>query len=70
MQIDLDLFIRQDKTYRREQEQFAELAYPQKMVEDALKEAGCSLLACYDGYRDQPVSDTTERILYVARKQP
>lgn len=70
VQIDLDLFIHEKGTYRREQEQFAELAYPHEVVVDMLKQAGCSLLACYDGYEEQLVSDTTERILYIARKHP
>lgn len=68
--ISLDLFYGEKNRYRREQEQFCELAYSQEEILAAMKEAKLTLLAAYDGYEDRPVSETTQRVLYVAKKDP
>lgn len=67
--INLDLFFLEKGRYRREHEYFFETDYSSEQILEAVKKAGLSLLAVYDGYEEKMVTDTTQRILYVAQKK-
>lgn len=66
--IALDFFEENDGAYYRESECFDEIAFDKGVIERLLCESGFELLAEYDGFSDDEVNDTTERIVYVARK--
>lgn len=65
----------ENSCYYRTDEFITETAYPVEKITQALRDAGLELLAMYDGDAGLdtpgqllPVSETTERILFVARK--
>lgn len=65
----LDFFEEQeDGQYVRYQESFKEIAFEESVIDDLLQDAGFEILAKYDDYTDKPVCDTTQRIVYVAKK--
>lgn len=67
--IQLDFFEqRPNGTYQRMTECFTEQIYPHEMLTQWLTESGFSLLACIDGDTYAPAADTTQRLLYIARK--
>ena len=69
VEIFLDFFEEDEQgKYQRYQESFKEIALSEQEIDDMLCEAGFEILAKYDGYEDKPVSDKTERIVYVAKK--
>lgn len=65
----LDFFEEQDDgKYERFQENFKEIAMDEAVVDGLLEQTGFEILAKYDDYTDNPVSEKTQRIVYVARK--
>ena len=66
--IRLDLFAKEGEVYRRRSDAFSERAYTDGELLDALTAAGLELVGRYDGYHDAPVTPTSERILYAARR--
>lgn len=70
--IQLDFFEQEHERdgtlYRRSSEHIRERAYETDVIDAALVRAGFAVLAHFDGERDTPVRDDTERILYVCRK--
>ncbi|MCI8500616.1 MAG: class I SAM-dependent methyltransferase [Oscillospiraceae bacterium] len=69
VQIDLDFFIEAEHgLYRRTAEQFQERAYTDEILCSTLKKAGFSVLAVYDEDSETPPHDTSERIIYIAKK--
>lgn len=65
--ITLDFFLPDEDGYQRITEEFRERAYPVDTVLSALKECGLKAVAMYAGTDDKEPSDTTQRILFVAR---
>ncbi|MCL5676744.1 MAG: methyltransferase domain-containing protein [Firmicutes bacterium] len=53
---------------RRFSEVHREYAYARPEIEKALTSARFSLLACYDGYSEQPSNPESGRLLFVARR--
>lgn len=69
VEIFLDFFEEDDNgKYQRLQENFKEIALSEKEIDKMLHNAGFEVLAKYDGYEDKPVSEKTERIVYVVKK--
>lgn len=71
----LTFFEKDGESYWRSDEFITERAYPVQDVEVLIRAAGLELVAEYDADRDletpeqlSPVTDTTERILFVTRK--
>lgn len=65
----LDIFDkREDGAYNRYSESFTERLWADSDIRQWLADVGMELLACYDGYSDEPVNDKSERIVYVARR--
>ncbi len=71
----LTFFERQETGWERSDECITERAYPEEVIRRALEQAGLHVLAVWDadaGLDDpetlHPVSETTQRILYVAGK--
>ena len=71
----LTFFEKDGDQYFRSDECIVEKAYPQEEITAALCKAGLDVLAVFDADRDldtpeqlSPVSETTERMLFVARK--
>ncbi len=55
--------------YRKTEEYHCQRAYSPDEVKDLLQEAGLVFLAAWDGYTGRPVSEDSERVLYMAREQ-
>lgn len=68
-EISLDFFVRRGKSYFRESERFFERAYPHGQLCGLLDKTGYELLAVYAGDTFEPVEETTQRAVYVARKK-
>lgn len=68
VEITLDFFERDGDIYERQSEQFCELAYDDEVIKRLLCECGFELLAQYDDFSDNEVTEKTQRILYVAKK--
>ena len=66
--INLDFFIKENDCYKRLCEQFSERAYTQAEIESALNKAGLSVVAVFDDLTENPVTDNSERAIYVTRK--
>lgn len=70
VEITLDFFIPQpDGRYTRQSEQFTERAYAHKLLVGLLEQNGFDLVGCYGDDTKEPVTDTTERAIYIAKKR-
>lgn len=70
VQIDLDFFVpNEDDSYSRYCESFYENAYPLEMIEDSLRNAGFTLLGCFDEDSFDPPSEESQRVVFAARKE-
>lgn len=56
-------------SYIRTDEYFTETAYKLDEIEKALNSKGFKVINIFDGYTDSPVSDTTERAVFVCKKE-
>lgn len=66
--ISLDFFVEQDGVYERFSEDFSERAYSETELRAILEEAGFTVCAVYDDMTEQPLKDTSERAIFVAKK--
>lgn len=64
----LTFFVKDKNHYEKFQEEHHERAYREEYIENVLKDIGFSVLSKYDGYTSNSVSDKSERVLYVAKK--
>jgi len=69
VEIALDFFVRSGKQYTRATECFTEVYFSDEQIMVALEKAGFELLNRYGDYNSVPVDDTSERIVYVAKKR-
>ena len=68
--ISLDFFTKTDDgSFIRTGEYFSETAYKLEEIEAALKESGFSVKNIFDGYTDKPVTEKTERAVFVCIKE-
>ncbi|MBO6141621.1 MAG: class I SAM-dependent methyltransferase [Ruminococcus sp.] len=69
VEINLDFFeLGEDGKYERFGESFKEIAFDDKTIRGLLDKAGFEVLDSFDDYTDTPVSEKTQRIVYVCRK--
>ncbi len=68
--IDLDFFIKNedDDCYERYSESFCEYAYDIETIKTILNENGFEIIGMYDDYSNNSITDTTERVTFVAKK--
>ncbi len=67
--IKLDFFARgEDGLYARREESFCEHAYEEAHLDRMLLEAGLEIVGKYDDLSFQPPTETSERMIYLARK--
>lgn len=66
---DLDLFTRSQGGYLRSHEAFMERGYTETQLADCLREAGLRVLAVYAADTEQPPDETTQRLVYVTKKE-
>ncbi|MGD9679469.1 MAG: class I SAM-dependent methyltransferase, partial [Vulcanibacillus sp.] len=67
---DLTFFIKkEDGRYDRLQEIHQQKTYPVDVIKELLEETGFEVLDVFSDFALQPLTDTTERIFYVARKK-
>ena len=62
----LTFFVKESEGYRRFDEQHSEKAYLKEEIEKLLSLAGFDTVKCYADYDKAPVSDTSERLVFVA----
>ena len=66
--MNLEFFEREENgLYSRTNDSFSEKAYSEEDIEKLLKNAGFELLAKYGDDTFEPPTETTQRIVYVAR---
>ena len=59
----------EDGRFDRYDECFSETWYAPEFLQAALEEAGFALLQRFDGYRDRPVTEKSQRVVYLAKKE-
>jgi SAM-dependent methyltransferase len=65
----LTFFVKQGELYKRFDEQHSERAYKCEEIEAALHEIGLKIVMKMNNYEDRDIEDTTERIVYVVKKE-
>ncbi|MBR7133831.1 MAG: class I SAM-dependent methyltransferase [Clostridia bacterium] len=66
--ISLDFFEKTGDSYTRYSEEFSERAYTSEELAAALKKAGLEILAVFEDMTEAPLTETSERAIYVTRK--
>lgn len=66
--ITLDFFTEGENGYTRQTENFCETAYTEAQIEKAIKSAGLSLIAVYDGDSFGNLQKDSQRILFVTKR--
>lgn len=72
VEITLDFFIPasdNEPIFERETEQFSECAYSDAEWREMLENAGFTVLGVFDGYTENPLTETSERAVYAVRKE-
>lgn len=69
VQMYITFFQRDGELYRRFDEEHEERAYREELIEESLKKIGFKVFKKFDNYEDEIVNDTTERIVYVVKKE-
>ncbi len=64
----LDFFVKDGDKYSRFSEEFSERAYSKEQLEKAIKNAGLEIVGVFDDMTEKPLTDTSERAIYVTRK--
>jgi hypothetical protein len=66
---DLTLYIKEDDgRFQRFEETHYQRCYELETVQRLLEEAGLEFVAMYDAYTKEPVSEESEKVLFVARE--
>lgn len=65
----LTFFVKQGELYKRFDEQHSERAYKCEEIERILQEIGLEIVMKMNNYEDKDIEDTTERIVYVVKKE-
>jgi len=69
VEIDMDLFYAEKNLWHRHSESIREVAYEREELEQLFTEAGFAVEEVYDGYSTAAPCETTERLVYVLRKE-
>lgn len=67
-EISLDFFIKDGDMYRRTCEDFSERGYTHEELEEAITAAGLEVVGVYEDMTEKPVTEYTERAIYITRK--
>lgn len=68
--ITLDFFVKNcDNSYSRSGEDFFERAYSKEEIEAILKDCGLELLAVFDDMTENPLTESSERAIFVTKKK-
>lgn len=65
----LTFFVKQGELYERFEEEHLERAYKEVYLERILEEVALKVLEKFEGYSDKTVSDNSERIMYIVKKE-
>ena len=66
---DLTLYIKEeDGRYQRFQEAHYQRCYELDVIRTFLEEAGLEFIAAYDAYTKEPISEESEKVLFIARE--
>ena len=66
---DLTLYIKEeDGRYQRFQEAHYQRCYELDVIRTLLEEAGLEFIAAYDAYTKEPISEESEKVLFIARE--
>lgn len=65
----LTFFVKQGELYERFEEEHLERAYKEVYLERILEELALKVLEKFEGYSDKTVSDNSERIMYIVKKE-
>ena len=68
VEITLDFFENQDGSYQRYGEEFAEIALSRETIEKMLSDHGMEAAACYNYDTEDQPSETSEKLVFVAKK--
>ncbi len=66
--ISLDFFVKTDDKYDRFSEEFSERAYGENELKSILEKAGLEILEIFDDLTEKPLSEKSQRAIYVTRK--
>ncbi|MEQ8156799.1 MAG: class I SAM-dependent methyltransferase, partial [Clostridiaceae bacterium] len=66
--MELTFFVKEGELYRRFEEYHRERAYEEKEIEEIVSSVGFEIIGKYDGYTENPVIPTSERIVYILKK--
>ena len=66
--INLDFFVEENGLYERFSEEFSERAYSVEEITAALERAGLSVVEIFDDMTEKPLTDTSQRAIFVTRK--
>ena len=69
VRIYLDFFEPEGDRYARYSEEFREIYLSPDEITELLAKAGMTALAVFDGYTDSPLTETSERAVYVCKKR-
>lgn len=67
--IALDFFVCNGENYRRSSEYFSERAYTAEELQKAIESAGLEILAVYDDLSEKPLSEESDRAIYVTKRR-
>ena len=68
LEMNLTFFLKEGELYKRFEEQHLERAYTTYYIDSLLKDKGFKILKKLDNYKEETISDNTERITYVVSK--
>ncbi|MCY6370568.1 class I SAM-dependent DNA methyltransferase [Clostridium ganghwense] len=65
----LTFFVEEKELYRRFDEEHTERAYKEEFLDEILKKIGFDIIKKLDNYKEEKITDNTERIVYVLTKK-
>lgn len=64
----LTFFVKKGELYERFEEEHLERAYSEEFIEETLNKCGLKVLSKHNGYTQEDVNSTSERIMYIIKK--
>lgn len=66
---DLTLFIKEGELFRKYEETHYQRAYEIEAVKNMIQEAGLQFIAVFDAFTEEPPSEQSERVYFIAKEQ-
>lgn len=66
--ISLDFFVKENDVYIRQSEEFSERAYTADELKQAIENAGLRIVEIFDDMTENPISEKSQRAIYVTKK--